>query len=81
MDIQYDPEFDMLYIGLIRHPSTESEEVAPGIVFDFDENARVVGIEIEGGSTVADLTKLDVSGLPLADLLFAGIVAKSLDGE
>jgi uncharacterized protein YuzE len=30
--------------------STDSEEVAPGIVLDFDENNRVVGIEIEDAS-------------------------------
>ena len=42
---------------------------------DFDEEKRVVGIEIEGGASMADLTKLDVSGLPLADLVLTGHAA------
>ena len=75
MEIQYDSDVDMLYIGLHHHPSTESEEVAPGIVLDYDEHDRVVGIEIEGGSNLADLSKLDVAGLPFTDLVFAGTVA------
>ena len=29
MEIQYDRESDMLYIGLLKHTSTESEEIAP----------------------------------------------------
>ena len=65
MEIQYDRESDMLYIGLLKHTSTESEEIDPGFVVDYDEADRIVGIEIEAGTAMADLTKLDVSGLPL----------------
>ena len=46
MVVQYDHETDMLYIRLVDRPSTESEEVAPSIVLDFDEHNQVVGIEI-----------------------------------
>jgi uncharacterized protein YuzE len=49
MVFQYFPDTDMLYIKLAEGASTESEEVAPGIVLDFDEGSRVIGIEIEGG--------------------------------
>lgn len=72
MEIQYDRESDMLYIGLLKHTSTESEEIAPGFVVDYDDKNRIVGIEIEGGTSMADLTKLDVSGLPLAGLVLTG---------
>lgn len=66
MEIQYDSDSDMLYVGLRSRPSVESEEVAPGIVFDFDESNNVVGIEITDGSKIADLTHLEVQGLATA---------------
>ena len=66
MEIQYDPNSDMLYIGLQACPSTESEEVAPGIVLDYDKENNVVGIEISGGSKLADVSHLEVQGLATA---------------
>ena len=66
MEIQYDADSDMLYVGLLSRPSVESEEVAPGIVFDFDEGNNVVGIEITDGSKIADLSHLEVQGLATA---------------
>lgn len=59
----------MLYIKLSEGVSTESEEVAPGIVLDFSEQNRVVGIEIEDASQFIDLSRLEVSALPIADLI------------
>ena len=70
MTFRYDRETDMLYIELVRRVSTESEEVAPGIVLDFDENNHVVGIEIEDASKSIDLSRLEVSALPIESLLF-----------
>ena len=70
MVFQYHPDTDMLYIELASGVSTESEEVAPGIVFDFDENNRVIGIEVEDAGTFIDLSRLEVSALPLANLVF-----------
>jgi uncharacterized protein YuzE len=49
----------MLYINLIDRVSTESEEVAPGIVLDFGERDQVVGIEIEDASKCIDMSRLD----------------------
>ena len=40
MIFQYYPDTDMLYIKLANGVSTESEEVAPGIVLDFDERNK-----------------------------------------
>lgn len=71
MIFQYYPDTDMLYIELASGVSTESEEVAPGIVLDFDENDRVIGIEIEDASTFIDLSRLEVSALPIADLILS----------
>lgn len=52
MVFQYYPDTDMLYLKLAEGVSVESEEVAPGIVLDFDERNRVVGIEIEDASAL-----------------------------
>jgi uncharacterized protein YuzE len=71
MTFRYFQETDMLYIELSRGVSTESEEVAPGMVLDFDENQRVLGIEIEDASHRIDLSRLEVAALPLADLIFS----------
>ena len=56
MEIQYDADSDMLYIGLFKRPSVESEEVAPGVVLDYDAENRVVGIEITDGSLIIQRT-------------------------
>ncbi len=47
MKVHYFPDTDTLYIELIDVPSVESEEVIDGIVFDYDKEGKVVGIEIE----------------------------------
>jgi uncharacterized protein YuzE len=41
-----DEAADALYIRLDESAIRESEEVSPGVVLDFDESGRVVGIEI-----------------------------------
>lgn len=75
MTFKYDAESDMLYIELMPGGSTESEEVAPGVVLDYDIANRVVGIEIEDASRVVDLSRLEVSAVPLADLIVSNTQA------
>lgn len=70
MTFQYYPETDMLYITLQAGVSTESEEVAPSIVLDYDEHNQVIGIEIEDASRHIDLSKLEVTALPLVAFAF-----------
>jgi uncharacterized protein YuzE len=70
MVFQYYPDTDMLYIKLADGVSTESEEVATGVVLDFDERNRVVGIEIEDASKLIDLSRLEVLALPIENLVF-----------
>jgi len=69
MTFQYHPDTDMLYLKLAESISVESEEVAPGIVVDFDENNRAVGIEIEDASKFIDLSRLEVSALPISSFI------------
>ena len=71
MVFQYYPETDMLYIQLAKGVSAESEEVAPGIVIDFDQYNRVIGIEIEDASNLIDLSRLEVSALPIVNLVLS----------
>ena len=66
MKIRYFADSDMLYINLFDRAAANSHEVAPGIVFDYDENDVVVGIEVEDGARLSDLSRLDVSGFPLS---------------
>jgi len=69
MIFQYHPDTDMLYLKLAERTSVESEEVAPGVVLDFDEQNQVVGIEIEDASTLVDLSRLEILALPIASLI------------
>jgi len=45
MKITVDKESDTLYFRLDETKIVESEEVRPGIILDFDEDDRVVGVE------------------------------------
>ena len=47
MKLKYYPETDTLYIELKETPSVESEEIADGVVLDYDNSGEIVGIEIE----------------------------------
>jgi uncharacterized protein YuzE len=41
-------EDDALYFRLDESAIAESEEVQPGVIFDFDKDGRVVGVEFLG---------------------------------
>lgn len=65
MKLSYYPETDSLYIELSKHPSVDSEEVAPGVVLDYDAEGRIVGIDIDNASKASDLSVLEAISLPL----------------
>lgn len=48
MKLKVDPEADALYLRLDDSRIIDSEEVAPGIVLDYNEQNQVVGVEILG---------------------------------
>ncbi len=68
MKVHYYPDTDSLYIDLSERPSTDSTEVAPGVILDFDESGQLVGIEIDHASRVANLTTLEAKSLPVQTL-------------
>jgi uncharacterized protein YuzE len=51
MRIKVDRQSDALYFRLDEQRIVESEEVRPGVILDFDENGRVVGVEFLGISS------------------------------
>ena len=44
--VKYSPEDNAAYIRLSQQDILESAEVAPGVVFDYDADGRIVGIEL-----------------------------------
>ena len=58
-------EADTLYIELQTGPGVDAQEVAPDIVFDFNEAGEVIGIEIEHASQRTDLKNLQLTSFPV----------------
>ena len=75
MKFHYYPETDSLYIDLSDKTSVNSQEVAPGVVLDFDDIGNLVGIDIDRASKIINLTRLEAESLPLADFSIAGLRA------
>lgn len=44
--VKYDPKANAAYIRFSAEHVEESEEVAPGIVLDYDAEGRIVGLEV-----------------------------------
>ena len=68
MKFHYYPDTDSLYIDLSEKASVTSQEVAPGVVLDFDDKGQLVGIDIDHASKTVDLSRLDAEALPVASL-------------
>lgn len=67
MKLNYYKETDTLYIDLSHRTSVESQEVAPGVVLDFDENGKLVGIDIDNASKILDLSSLETESVPIME--------------
>jgi len=46
MKIQYDPEVDALYLQLTEATIVDSETIDTDVVYDYDAEDRVIGIEL-----------------------------------
>lgn len=68
MKLSYDQQTDSLYIHLADRASVDSDEVADGVVLDFDENGALVGIDVQHASQKADIQNLASLHLPLREL-------------
>ena len=74
MRFHYYAETDSLYIDLVDRVSVDSVEMAPGVVADFDAEGRLVGIDIDHASQVADLTRLETDCIPLTSVVMTATV-------
>ena len=54
MRVRVDRGADAVYVNLTDRPIKESEEVADGIVVDYDDQGRIVGVEILDASKRTD---------------------------
>jgi uncharacterized protein YuzE len=66
MKLSYYPDTDSLYIDLSEKPSRESREISEGIVLDYDEDGKLVGIDIDNASQKVALKELTLNKLPFA---------------
>jgi uncharacterized protein YuzE len=48
MKLKVDQAADALYLTIDDSPVAESQEVAPGVILDFNARGEVVGVEILG---------------------------------
>jgi len=46
MRFHYDKKEDAFYIRFNENPYQKSEEIQEGIIFDYDKNEKIIGIEI-----------------------------------
>lgn len=53
MRVRIDQQADAVYLDLTDREIESSEEVADGIILDYDKEGRLVGIEILDASTKA----------------------------
>jgi uncharacterized protein YuzE len=72
MKVNYYPETDSLCIDLSERQSVESREISEGVVLDYDDAGKLVGIDIDNASTKVELGKLVISKLPATIETIAG---------
>jgi uncharacterized protein YuzE len=46
MKVFYDPETDTLTVILREGPAAESDESKPGVILDYDEDGRLIALEL-----------------------------------
>ena len=64
MRLMYYRDTDSLYIELSSKASADSQEIADGIVLDYDAGGNIVGIDIDNASRKIDMKEITLSKLP-----------------
>jgi uncharacterized protein YuzE len=64
MKFDYYKDTDSLYIELSEKVSSDSQEVHPGVVLDYDDGGKLVGIDIDHASRIIDFSRLEIVSLP-----------------
>jgi uncharacterized protein YuzE len=71
MRLHVDHKADALYLRLDDAKIVESEEIAPGVVVDFDDKNRVVGVEVF--AIPKRVPKSKPLKYPTSDILWGGV--------
>ncbi|MGI9180845.1 MAG: DUF2283 domain-containing protein [Longimicrobiaceae bacterium] len=69
MKLKVDQQADALYLTLSDAPASRTDEVSPGVLVDYDEQDRVVGIEmlyLSKRAPEADIRRLLFESVPQA---------------
>jgi len=64
MRIQYFADTDTLYINIRDTASSDSGDIGPDMLADYDEEGAIVALTIEHASVHADLGSVDVQDVP-----------------
>ena len=54
MKIVYDSDKDILQISFLNRTVEETTQIAPGLVLDYDEDGKVIGLELRSASKKVD---------------------------
>ena len=68
MRIEYDREADALYIQIQEKYVAKTKEIEEGLLIDFDEANKLIGIEILSATkrfAISDIVNLHIENLPV----------------
>ena len=71
MKLHFYSETDSLYIELKSGKAADTREISEGLNAYFDEKGVLLGLDIDNASETLDLSTLEMSSLPLAQLVAA----------
>lgn len=54
MKVIYDPDKDILQIAFVSAVIEETTQISPGLILDYDEDGKVIGVEVRKASTKMD---------------------------
>ena len=54
MKVIYDPEKDILQIAFVSAVIEETAQISPGLILDYDEDGKVIGLEVRKASVKTD---------------------------
>jgi uncharacterized protein YuzE len=72
MKIEYDKEVDALYIRIQERKVSHTREIEEGINLDFDEDEKIIGLEIIGATEryrLEDIFNLSTENLILEEAI------------
>lgn len=68
MKIEFDKKADALYIYIQEKPVNKTKEIEEGVLVDFDEDGRLIGLEVMDVTkrfSLSDIANLQIENLPV----------------